>query len=75
MVVRFEGDPPLDELGLPGIEIIQRQGSRVVLRVAGSLNPLLGVLSRHPVGDLAFPEPSLEEAFVEMYRSTPEESA
>jgi len=73
MVIRFEDSPPLDELELPGVEIIEQREGRVVLRVAGSLNPLLGVLSRHRVRDLAFPEPSLEEAFVEMYRADPRE--
>jgi ABC-2 type transport system ATP-binding protein len=73
MVIRFEGDPPLAELELPGVELIEQRERCVVLRVAGSLNPLLGVLSRHAVRDLAFPEPSLEEAFVEMYRSDPRE--
>ena len=75
MVVRFGGPAPLTELQLPGIEVIEHDGCHVVLRVAGELDPLLRVLARHSVNDLAFPEPSLEEAFVGYYRSDPEGAA
>ena len=69
MEIRFAGPVPAEELDLPGVEILERQGPRVVLRVSGELDPLLRLLARHPVRDLAFPEPSLEEAFVDYYRS------
>ncbi len=69
MVVRFDGPAPAGELELPGIEVVERDGSRIVLRVSGDLDPLLAVLARHSVTYLAFPEPGLEEAFVDLYRS------
>jgi ABC-2 type transport system ATP-binding protein len=68
MVVRFARPVPEPELRLPGIEIIEQGGTRVVLLVTGELNPLLQVLARHPVRQLSLPEPSLEEAFLEFYR-------
>jgi ABC-2 type transport system ATP-binding protein len=68
MVVRFVGDAPADELRMPGIELLELEGSRVVLRVSGELDPLLALLARHSVQDLVFPEPSLEEAFIGLYR-------
>lgn len=68
MVVRFVDEVNPAELALPGIEVLVREGRSFVLRVAGALDPLLGVLARHAVEHLAFPEPSLEEAFVEHYR-------
>jgi ABC-2 type transport system ATP-binding protein len=68
MVVRFDGPAPAGELELPGIEVVELKGSRVVLLVSGDLDPLLAVLARHSVTYLAFPEPSLEEAFVDLYR-------
>jgi len=71
MVVRFAKEPPLAELRLPGVELVSQDGSQVVLRVSGELDPLLGVLARHSVRQLVFPEPSLEEAFVDHYRGTP----
>ena len=68
MVVRFAHPVPPGDLDIPGVEIVEQDGPRVVLRVASALDPLLRVLARHPVEHLAFPEPSLEEAFVELYR-------
>ena len=68
MVVRFGGDVPVSDLSLPGIEIVEREGGRAVLRVSGDLGPLLGALARHPVLHLVFPEPDLEEAFVRWFR-------
>ncbi|MBZ5639525.1 MAG: AAA family ATPase, partial [Acidobacteriia bacterium] len=72
MVVRFAHPVPAEEFALPDVEVVEMDGSRVVLKVAAGLDPLLGVLARHPVLDLAFPEPSLKEAFVDLYRATPE---
>jgi ABC-2 type transport system ATP-binding protein len=71
MVVRFAGKAPIGELDLPGVEVVEHTGRRVVLKVASDLDPLLGVLARHPVEHLVVPEPSLEEAFVELYRAVP----
>ena len=50
MVVRFAGEPPVAELVLPGVEIVEREGRQVVLRVSGELDPLLRVLASHRVG-------------------------
>ena len=68
MVVRFTDAVPLAELDLPGIELLEHDGNQVVLRIAGPLDPLLATLARHRVSHLVFPEPNLEEAFVEFYR-------
>ena len=68
MVVRFAGAAPIAELKLPGIELVEHDGSQVVLRVAGPLDPLIRALARHEVVQLVFPEANLEEAFVELYR-------
>jgi ABC-2 type transport system ATP-binding protein len=73
MMVRFD-DPVLpEELDLPGVELLERESGRVLLKVCGDLNPLLQVLSRHRVSELTFPEPSLEEAFDELYRGGEED--
>jgi len=70
MVVHFAGKAPLAELELTGVELVEHDDPAVVLRVSGELDPLLAVLARHSVAHLVFPEPSLEEAFVELYRSS-----
>jgi len=69
MVVRFAGPAPVSELELPGVELVELEGTRVVLRISSELDPLLAVLARHSVQHLAFPEPTLEEAFVGLYRT------
>jgi ABC-type multidrug transport system ATPase subunit len=69
MVVRFAREVPLAELALPGVEVVAHEADGVVLRVWGDLDPLIGVLARHSVTHLVFPEPTLEEAFVELYRT------
>ena len=68
MVVRFSHPVPESEFRLPGVEIIEQDGTRIVLRVTGELDPLLKLLARHSVRQLSLPEPSLEEAFLEFYR-------
>lgn len=68
MVVVFEGEPPLDKIRAAGLTLESVTGKRVVLRVAGDLQPLLALLAQHRVQHLSFPEPSLEEAFNAFYR-------
>jgi ABC-2 type transport system ATP-binding protein len=72
MEVRFAGAAPIAQLDLPGVELVEHHGHTVVLKVSGDLDPLIGVLARHSVAHLVFPEPSLEEAFVELYRTNDE---
>lgn len=67
MVIGFRGAPPLDDLRVAGAELLEHDGSRVVLAVRGALDPLLDVIAAHPVDDLAFPEPDLAEAFAHWY--------
>jgi ABC-2 type transport system ATP-binding protein len=73
MQVRFAGAVPVAELDLPGVELLESEGGRAVLRVAGEPNPLLRVLARHEIEDLVFPEPSLEETFLHLYRGREED--
>jgi ABC-2 type transport system ATP-binding protein len=72
MEVRFAGAVPVAQLDLPGVELVEHHGQGVVLKVSGDLDPLIGVLARHSVAHLVFPEPNLEEAFVELYRTNDE---
>lgn len=68
MVVEFVDPVPDDAFALPGLALVAHRPNGVVLRVSGTLDPLLGVLARHPVRHLSFPEPSLEDAFAAYYR-------
>jgi ABC-2 type transport system ATP-binding protein len=71
MVVRFHGEVPGAELAVPGVTLLEQDGDRAVLSVSGPLDPLLAVLARHRVRHLSFPEPDLEEAFVQYYAAAP----
>jgi len=68
MSVEFRGSPPIPALEAAGALVERCSVNRVELRVPGDLQPLLGVLAQHAVLHLAFPEPSLEEAFNSFYQ-------
>ncbi|MBI3448728.1 MAG: ABC transporter ATP-binding protein [Acidobacteria bacterium] len=68
MVVRFEDGKAPGAISLPGVEVVEREGSRLVLNISGDLHPLLGFLAAHSVTDVVFPERDLDEAFAQHYR-------
>jgi len=67
MVIEFRDGVPERELAVPGVSLVERNGTRAVLEVRGEIDPLLGVLGRHSVRHLAFPEPELDDAFRDLY--------
>lgn len=64
---RFAKPVPKSAIKLSGVELVRRHGAEVELKVQGSLNPTLKLLSRHDVIDLEVTHASLEEIFMEMY--------
>jgi len=68
-IVRARFAKPLAKsaLKLGGVELVRHHGAEVELKVLGSLNPALKLLSRHDVVDLEVTHASLEEIFMEMY--------
>jgi ABC-2 type transport system ATP-binding protein len=74
MIVRFAGSAPVAELTLPGAKVVEHDGPRVVLEVSGGLDPLLAVLARHSVAHMAFPEPELDDTFLQFYSEPGRES-
>jgi len=67
MTVEFGTSPPVEALRASGARVEAGTGNRVDLTVPGDFQPLLKVLASHNVLHLAFPEPSLEEAFNHFY--------
>jgi len=67
MVIEFRNGVPEQELDIPGVRFVERNGTRAVLEVQGELDPLLSVLGRHSIRHLAFPEPELDNAFRDLY--------
>jgi ABC-2 type transport system ATP-binding protein len=70
--VRFGVDAPLAELrAAPGVDVTAVEGREVEGTIAGSPEPLLAVLVRHPVEHLLLPEADLEAAFLHLYEGDP----
>ena len=67
MQVRFAGEAPATLAGLPGVARAQLAGREATLWVQGALNPLLREIAGHAVDQLSFPEPQLENIFLEIY--------
>lgn len=65
--VRFTKPVAKSALKLGGVELVRSHGAEFELKVQGSLNPTLKLLSRHDVVDLEVTHASLEEIFMEMY--------
>jgi ABC-2 type transport system ATP-binding protein len=67
MVVEF--DQPVDpaQFALDGVQVLQADGDRLVLRVTGRPDVLLARLAQQRIRYLAFPESTMEEAFARIY--------
>lgn len=70
MVVEFRGTVPTEALVRAGATVLETGGARLVLQVSGELSGILRVLAEHDVEQLVFPEPELEDAFLELYGRT-----
>ena len=58
---------PPEELKLEGVEILEIKGKQMELKVSGNIPQLLEQLCRLPIEDMAFPEATLEDTFMEFY--------
>ncbi len=68
--VTFAGEAPPGLDGLAGIDVVEREGDRVVLALGGSVTPLLQFLGdRDDVVDLLLSPPRLEDIFLGFYDS------
>ncbi|HEV8404018.1 MAG TPA: ABC transporter ATP-binding protein [Candidatus Limnocylindrales bacterium] len=52
---------------IPGLEDTVVDGRRLAATMSGPVDPLVAVLSRHPVASLVIEEPNLEDAFLDLY--------
>ncbi len=69
--VWFADEPPASELrALPGIVDPIVDDHRFTATLAGSIEPLLGLLARQRVVSMLVEEPDLEEAFLDLYGRT-----
>jgi ABC-2 type transport system ATP-binding protein len=68
--VSVEFAEPVDLAGLrelPGVSDLTAGDGRISFKVAGDIDPVLKAIARHPVVDLQFARPTLEEVFLTYY--------
>jgi ABC-2 type transport system ATP-binding protein len=66
---RFRGPAPADLAALPGVTRAEVAGGAATLWLRGDVNPLLRRLAACEVEHLVFPEPQLEDVFLDLYRA------
>ena len=69
--VRFRGSPPAGLEATPGVTRTERVDDTVTLWLQGDVNPVVRALAGADVDHLVFPEPELEDIFLEYYRESP----
>jgi ABC-2 type transport system ATP-binding protein len=67
MVVEFEGDVVAQDFASDGVEVLESDGRRLVLRVTGTPQPLFARLGQQRLSYMSFPESTMEEAFARIY--------
>ena len=72
--VVFRNDAP-EELDVPGVQVVSRNGARWQLSVRGDLNPIVRALSQYDLDDFVMAHPRLEDIFMDYYQQSEEEGA
>jgi len=67
MEVHFRTEPNFNVQNIPGIKIEHRVDNRLFLLVRGDINSVLQELAQYDLEDLVFPEPDLEDIFLNYY--------
>ena len=71
VTVRFaEPVDPAELREVPGVSALEIKAGRITFRVTGDLDPAVKAIARHPVADLEFAHPTLEEVFLTYYEDT-----
>ncbi len=68
MELVLKHEVPDSMLSLPGAQLVRRNGQRFDFLVSGDVEALLKTVATLPIQDIIFPEPTLEEAFMEFYK-------
>ena len=67
MELSLSHEVSLDELKIEGVEILSVKDTIIKLKVSGNLPNLLKQICKLPIEDMAFPEATLEDTFMEFY--------
>ena len=69
MEIYFKGKYNLPDFKDSNINIIDQQPDRLIITVKGNINPIIKTLAKYDINNLVFPEPSLEETFMQFYKN------
>ena len=69
MEIYFKGTYEIDDFKHPTAQIIDEQPNRLILNISGDINPMIKMLAKYNISNLVFPEPSLEESFMQFYKN------
>jgi len=50
-------------------EIIQHNSNTVSAKISGQLDPIIKMISKHPIQDISLPTPSLQDVFLDYYKN------
>jgi len=69
MEIYFKGKYNPADFNNSNINILDQQHDRLIITVKGDINPVIKILSKYDLSNLVFPEPSLEETFMQFYKN------
>jgi ABC-2 type transport system ATP-binding protein len=69
MEIYFKEKYNIDDFINSNIEIQDKRPDRLIITVTGDVNPVIKTLANYDLKNLVFPEPSLEETFLQFYKS------
>ena len=59
-----------EELDVPGVQVVSRNGARWHLSVRGDLNPIVRALAQYDLDDFVMAHPRLEDIFMDYYQQS-----
>lgn len=67
LILEFKNSDSRQNMNLPGAKFIRQTGRQSVYLVEGDIGELLRALTKLPIADIIFPEPDLEDIFLDFY--------
>lgn len=69
MEIYLKGKYNLMDFKDSNISVLDQQPDRLIITVKGDINPIIKTLAKYDLSNLVFPEPSLEETFMQFYKN------
>jgi len=67
LILEFADENAQRDLTLPGVKFIKKTGKQCMYQVEGNIQPLLAQMAVLAIEDIIFPEPNLEDIFLDYY--------